>query len=33
VAGLIAFVLSILIVGLHSLKAANSNPAEVLKDE
>lgn len=33
VAGLIAFVLSLGIVGLHSLKAANSNPAEVLKDE
>jgi len=33
VAGIIAFVLSLLIVGLHSLKAANSNPAEVLKDE
>lgn len=32
-AGIIAFVLSLLIVGLHSLKAANSNPAEVLKDE
>lgn len=31
--GIIAFVLSLLIVGLHSLKAANSNPAEVLKDE
>jgi len=33
VAGLIAFILSISIVGLHSLKAANSNPAKVLKDE
>ncbi len=33
VAGVIALVLSLLIVGLHSLKAANSNPAEVLKDE
>jgi putative ABC transport system permease protein len=32
-AGLIAFVLSLLIVGLHSLKVANSNPADVLKDE
>ncbi len=32
-AGFIAFVLSLGIVGLHSLKAANSNPAEVLKDE
>ncbi len=31
--GLIAFILSIGIVALHSLKAANSNPAEVLKDE
>ncbi len=31
--GLIAFVLSIGIVALHSFKAANSNPAEVLKDE
>ncbi|MBK6266366.1 ABC transporter permease [Marivirga sp. S37H4] len=33
VAGFIAFILSIGIVALHSLKAANSNPAEVLKDE
>lgn len=32
-AGIVALVLSLLIVGLHSLKAANSNPAEVLKDE
>ncbi|GAA5028300.1 ABC transporter permease [Marivirga lumbricoides] len=32
-AGGIAFLLSIGIVALHSLKAANSNPAEVLKDE
>jgi ABC-type antimicrobial peptide transport system permease subunit len=32
-AGLIAFVLSWLIVGVHSLKAATSNPAAVLKDE
>ncbi|WP_296623080.1 FtsX-like permease family protein, partial [Marivirga sp.] len=32
-AGVIAFILSISIVALHSLKAANSNPSEVLKDE
>ncbi len=32
-AGGIAFILSIGIVALHSLKVANSNPAEVLKDE
>jgi putative ABC transport system permease protein len=33
VAGLIAFILSIGIVSLHALKAANRNPAQVLKDE
>jgi ABC-type antimicrobial peptide transport system permease subunit len=33
VSGLIAFILSIGIVSLHALKAANRNPAQVLKDE
>jgi ABC-type antimicrobial peptide transport system permease subunit len=33
ISGLIAFLLSIGIVSLHTWKAANRNPAKVLKDE